>query len=104
MGGGSDINEASNRLGLPVELLGDAADFQDCDTVYPDNILPVKIFGDMLTQWRIAPMGGPVGLDYNVLPIVLKIRKVDEKEEADIFECIKIMESAALKRMREVRK
>lgn len=104
MGGGSDINEAATRLMLPVELLEDADDFTADGTVYPDNFIPVSVFVDMLTQWRSGGMGGAVGLDYNVLPIVMRFRKVDAELEEDVFDCIKIMEHAALKRMREARK
>lgn len=105
MGGGSDINEAASRLQLPVDLLEDADDFSFDGAVYQDNALPVSIFTDMLTQWRTGGMGGMTGLDYNALRFVMvDIRKVPPEDIEDVFDCIRIMESAALRRMREVKK
>lgn len=48
----------------------------------------------MLTQWRVGPCGA-TGLDYAALPAVLNIRKVKDRE--DVFECLQVMERAALK-------
>jgi len=69
------------------------------DGIFPDNFLAVSIFCDMLTQWRVG-MNGPTGLDYSALPAVLSIRRVKMADREDVFDCIKIMERAALGEMR----
>ena len=66
---------------------------------YPDNVLAAKIFGKMMTQWR-AGVAGAIGLAYEALPVVLRICKVKEEEEEELFDCLQIMERAALIAMR----
>jgi hypothetical protein len=69
--------------------------------VWPDNWLVVQVFCfDLATQWRIG-MAGPTGLDYAVLPFVLRTRKVPRSEWEQAFEDIRTMEQAALKEMHE---
>lgn len=100
IGGGKDPNEVANRLGIPVELLQEADGYgEDDGRVYPDNILPASIFADMLTQWRVGAMGA-TGLDYTALPVVLSLRRVKVADREDVFECIRVMEAAALEEMR----
>jgi len=100
MGGGSDIEETANRTGLPVELIQESEGFREYDGVYLDNVIPVSVFADMLTQWRVG-MNGATGLDFGVLPTIPAIRRIkDDDEYDDVFECLRIMESAALKEMR----
>jgi hypothetical protein len=54
----------------------------------------------MATQWRIGP-AGPAGLDYNVLPTVLRLQGIPRKEWHDLFEDLQVLEDAALKKMHE---
>jgi len=97
MGGGSSIDEVSARLGLPVDLLQEAEGFKGIEGgVYPDNILTVKIFCDMATQWRVG-MNGLIGLDYNVLPFVFSTRRIKKKDREDVFDSLKVMENAVLR-------
>lgn len=49
----------------------------------------------MGTQWRTG-MAGPTGLDYTALPIVMKLEGVPKRDRQDVFDCVRIMESAAL--------
>ncbi|UWI82944.1 putative tape measure chaperone [Pseudomonas phage Motto] len=50
----------------------------------------------MGTQWRSAGMGA-YGLDYNVLPMLFRIYKIDDEEAA--LNDLRIMESKALEMM-----
>jgi len=98
MGGGSKVDEASAQFGLPVELLMEAENFKDKDLsggIYPDNLLSVQVFHDMIRQWRVG-MNGLYGLDYNVLPFIFNIRRVKRKKQFRIFEDIKVMEQAVI--------
>jgi hypothetical protein len=54
----------------------------------------------MATQWR-AGMSGATGLDYNALPVVLRLMSVPKKEHPSLFEDIRTMEDAALDEMRK---
>lgn len=64
--------------------------------VWPENWQAVNLFSDLQTQWRVAGMGGFVGLDYNIL-----FRKMDRMnlnaDEYDQLESdIRVMEYEAL--------
>ena len=101
VGGNGDIEKTSNRLGLPVELVMESERFNRSDEgVYPDNVQAVSIFCDMMTQWRVG-MSGATGLDYKALPVVLSIRRVKLPEREDVFDCLRVMEQAALEERRQ---
>ena len=102
VGGSSDQNEISNRLGLPSELVGEAENFRHSDGVYPDNVKTVEVFSSMLTQWRMGPVG-PIGFDYGVLPMVMRFNSVHRDDRQDVFEGLRVMEMSALRTMREKR-
>jgi len=53
-----------------------------------------------MTQWRMGPVGA-IGLDHNVLPMWMRVRKIAPEDEEDVLEGIKVMERSALKAMRE---
>lgn len=53
----------------------------------------------MTTQWRVG-MAGVTGLDYSALTIVLRISRIPRSEWRDIFDCVRIMEDAALATVR----
>lgn len=56
----------------------------------------------MGTQWRVGP-GGAIGLDYGVLPSVMRLTGVPAKERAAIFQDVRVMEAEALAVMAETR-
>ncbi|MGQ5721104.1 DUF1799 domain-containing protein [Enterobacter asburiae] len=68
--------------------------------VWPDIWPSFLVFQAVSTQWRTG-MGGPSGLDYNVLPWVMRLHNVDD--EATALSDIRVMESAALKIMHKER-
>lgn len=61
--------------------------------VWPDVWPSFRLFQAMCTQWRQGP-GGPCGLDYGVLPWVMKVYGTDD--EVTAFSDIRVMERAAL--------
>jgi hypothetical protein len=63
--------------------------------VWPENLNTVNTFIAMATQWRVA-MGGYTGLDYAALESVMRLIKIPEDEQREVFEGIRIMESVAL--------
>lgn len=54
----------------------------------------------MGTQWRMG-FNGPVGLDYNVLPMMIKQLGVPKKERKRVLGDVMVMERAALRAMKE---
>lgn len=97
----ADPVKAASRLGLPLELVQESENFSHAnDGVYPDNMETVKVFTDLLTQWRVGP-GGLVGLDYGAIPVVFRIRKVKPVDREHVFDGLRIMERAALRAIRD---
>lgn len=68
--------------------------------VWPQNFDAVRVFEALSSQWRVGT-GGASGLDYQVLPTVLRIFDIKRKQWRDIFDCIRIMEMEAMRAMRE---
>ena len=68
--------------------------------IWPDCLVSVNIFIAMSTQWRVG-FSGASGLDYNVLPVVLRMGGSPRKDWPEIFEDLRILEDSALVRMRE---
>lgn len=54
-----------------------------------------EIFAKIGTQWRIG-MAGPTGLDYNAVYPLLDRAFSCRDDWEDGFQCIRVMESAAL--------
>jgi hypothetical protein len=68
--------------------------------VFPDLWESFSVFETISSQWRVG-MGGPIGLDYNVIPLALKSLGIKQKRIIEILPDVRIMESAALRKMRE---
>jgi hypothetical protein len=49
----------------------------------------------MSTQWR-SGFNGPIGLDYGVLPAVMRLCGIPPGQRNDVFADVRTMESAAL--------
>lgn len=78
---------AEEASGPPVEL-------------WPDNLPAVNAFIAMSTQWRVG-MNGATGLDYAVVPTVLRLAGVPRADWPEVFDGLRTMEDEALKTMRE---
>jgi hypothetical protein len=68
--------------------------------VWPENWQTVDLFIAIATQWRIG-MGGPKGLDYNVLFRMIDNLGLPSNDWKVAFDDIRVMESAALESMRQ---
>lgn len=68
--------------------------------LWPDNVRAVNVFVAMSTQWQVGP-GGPIGLNYAALPAVLRLVGVPRSEQSDVFDGLRVLEDAALEKMRE---
>lgn len=63
--------------------------------IWPDSIVPVNVFSELCTQWRVGP-NGPVGLDYNVLFRKLDRMRLKRREYERIESAIRVMEDEAM--------
>ncbi|WP_211840913.1 DUF1799 domain-containing protein [Pseudoxanthomonas sacheonensis] len=70
--------------------------------VWPENHRAVETFISLSTQWRTGAMGA-TGLDYGVLPQVLRLLGVPRAEWPELFEQLQVIESEALTIMSEAR-
>jgi hypothetical protein len=63
--------------------------------LWPDNERAVTLFTSIATQWRTG-MGGPIGLDYNVLFHRLDRLKLESDDYEQLFFDLRMMEREAL--------
>lgn len=68
---------------------------EDIISLWPDNWLSFGVFAGMSTQWRIGA-SGVIGLDYNALNTVMKLKGVKKKQRKKVFNDVQVMEAEAL--------
>ncbi len=83
--------------GVQAEILGEDADADEPFGVYNDNADVVRLFLACSTQWRMAPSGAPIGLDYAACDCA--IRRLDLDCDSDLFAGLQVMERAAVQEM-----
>ena len=77
-------------------------DFEDESfTVWPENWPVIRLFTAVQTQWRIAGMGGPTGLDYPAVFATMDrlFRDYSEAKRDALFLDLQVAERAALEEM-----
>ncbi|MCA1857456.1 DUF1799 domain-containing protein [Massilia oculi] len=67
--------------------------------IWPENLPAYDAFCGMSTQWRVG-MSGATGLDYNALPVVLRLQGAPRADWQQLFVDIRVMEQQALLSMR----
>ena len=69
--------------------------------MWPEHADAYITFVNVTTQWQIAGMGGPVGLNYaSVLPVLDRMHRAKTDDERDaIFADLQVIERAALEEM-----
>lgn len=77
-------------------------DFGDRQEVYPDVLPAANVLIAMATQWRTG-YAGATGLDYSALPHVFRLLGVRKRDRPSLFEDLRVMESEALRTMRDSR-
>ncbi len=68
--------------------------------IWPENRHAVSVFCALSTQWRLAQGVGYTGLDYNVIPTVMRLRAVPAAERSAVFDQIRAMEREVLRLQR----
>lgn len=77
-------------------------DYDETVEVWPDNWPSFLVMDAMGTQWRTGACGA-TGLDYGVLPNVMKLVGIPAKDRPGVFRDIRVMESEAIAVMAEAR-
>nr|WP_093100398.1 DUF1799 domain-containing protein [Pseudomonas sp. Z003-0.4C(8344-21)] len=70
-------------------------DYDETFEVWPDNWKSFLVMDSMWTQWRTGACGA-TGLDYGVLPDVMKLVGIPAKERSRVFQDIRVMEAEAI--------
>lgn len=80
---GADISEIKDAQPLDFE-------------VFPENWDAVMFYIGLRTQWRFAPFGGVIGLDYPGVEAAMRMQRIPAGNRPALFGKIQIMEGAAL--------
>jgi hypothetical protein len=70
--------------------------------VWPDNWQAVNLFSRLGTQWRVG-FSGPTGLDYMAVWTLIDRQRLDAEAADEMFDCVQVMERAAMDVMNENR-
>jgi 3-keto-L-gulonate-6-phosphate decarboxylase len=62
--------------------------------VWPENWRAFELFVGCRTQWRVGPAGGVLGLDYQGVAAVFRMKRVKDQEA--MLADLQVMEAAAL--------
>lgn len=73
---------------------GSAEDYLPDVEISSATVDMYRVFTDLGTQWRIAPSGNRIGLEYASLPFVLSCHEM--QPDPQTLRDIRVMESAAL--------
>ena len=63
----------------------------------------VEVFSALRTQWRAAPMGGVIGLDYGAIAPVLRLLGVPRADWRDLFTDLRVLEDGAMQEINRTR-
>jgi hypothetical protein len=68
--------------------------------IWPGNVRAYNLFYGLRRQWNIAPMGGPIGLNFLVAYNRMDRMGLTTEEYNQLDEDLQVMEDAALQAMR----
>jgi hypothetical protein len=71
-------------------------DYDEIFEVWSDNWLSFVVMDSMGTQWRTTA-NGVTGLDYGVLPTVMRLLGVPPNRRSQVFQDVRVMESEVLR-------
>lgn len=68
--------------------------------LWPENVRAFDLFWSLRKQWNLAPMGGPIGLNFLVAYNRMDRMALTPEEYNQLDEDLQLMEDAALEAMR----
>lgn len=90
----SEVDVAAAALGL-APIWAAAPEEPEEVFLWPENKEVWDLFQSLSTQWNVG-MQGPLGLRYEAVPIVMRMRRVKRSNEQEIFAKVQLMEAAML--------
>lgn len=73
--------------------------------IWPENLRAYEVFDALAGQWRFRPngmgLGVPIALERTAIPPTLELLAVPRADWLQLFEDLRVMESAALQAMRQ---
>lgn len=72
----------------------------DAVEIWPENVQAYQLFYGLRKQWVLAPMGGPIGLNFLVAYSRMDRMDLTREEYNQLDEDLQLMEDAALSAMR----
>ena len=72
----------------------------DAVEIWPENLRAYELFYGLRKQWNIAPMGGPIGLNFLVAYSRMDRMELTRDEYNQLDADLQVMEDAALEAMR----
>ena len=69
--------------------------------IWPENVQAFNLFYSLRKQWNLAPMGGPIGLNFMVAYNRMDRMGLTPEEYNQLDEDLQVMEDAALEAMRK---
>ncbi|MGE0408976.1 MAG: DUF1799 domain-containing protein [Amphiplicatus sp.] len=100
----SEALEDARLLGLPQEAIDELQRQEvkepEVFDLWEENDPPLRWFFALSTQWRVSPLGEPIGLDY---PAAESVGRMMGLDVAALFGELRHAERAALKYWREHR-
>lgn len=88
------MNRALAAFGL--QAIGDIQIDPDEFWLWPENDEPFRLWLSLQTQWYVAGMGGPIGLNYPGVETCMRLRGMKRRKRIRAFEQIQAMENATL--------
>lgn len=82
-------------MGLKLEDGEEADDEEQFIECWPDNWLPFCLFAALETQWNVGPKS-VIGQRYEAIPGVFEEYGIRKKQRAEMRQCLRVMEKAAL--------
>lgn len=88
------------------EARSEGFELEDYETetveIWPDNEAAYGVFKRVGSRWKLPPMGGvPVGLQWETIYPLMDRLKLDDEEWNDLHDDLMLMESVAIRTMRE---
>ena len=111
--GGSSKDDLTDDLQVFGATPEQLADWDEPDreeehfSIWPENLETLTVFLALKTQWnKLAVFDGPpryIGIRYEVIPMVMRNKRVKRDAWPDVFEGLQIIESAALAELNKPR-
>jgi hypothetical protein len=88
-------------FGAPPEVVAELQEHGAAEEfdVLPENWPTVMMWLRVQTQWRVAGLGGAIGLDYTAVEAAMRMLRVPNR--AEVFDGLQVMELAALEAMKD---